>query len=112
MCIFCKIANLEIPSNIVYEDKDFLAFYDINPLTEGHTILISKEHFPNMLEASDSVLQKALPVLKIIGNQLIAKHHALGMNFDSNINEVAGQTVFHMHFHLIPRYQKDELIKQ
>lgn len=103
-CIFCKIINREIPSNIVYEDEKFLAFLDIAKATNGHTILIPKKHSKNILECDDNTLGEMIIVAKKIASNLLIKLNANGCNILTNCNEVAGQSCFHFHIHIIPRY--------
>lgn len=110
-CIFCKIINKEIPGKIVYEDDVCLAFLDLSQVTDGHTLIVSKSHFDNLLEADDEVIAHMLKVAKKLGNQLVEKLNAKGMNVLTNINETAGQTVKHFHIHLIPRYNEKEGIQ-
>lgn len=107
-CIFCKIINKEIPSNVVYEDEDFLAFLDIAKSTNGHTILIPKKHSKNILECDDDLLAKMIVVAKRIAQKFIDKLGAEGCNILTNCNEVAGQTCFHFHIHIIPRYNDQD----
>ncbi|MBQ8138514.1 MAG: HIT family protein [Lachnospiraceae bacterium] len=106
-CIFCKIANGEIPSNTVYEDEDFRAILDMGPAAKGHTLLLPKEHADNLFELPDETAEKALMVAKSIGKKLISKLGADGMNIVQNNGEIAGQTVLHFHIHIIPRYKDD-----
>jgi Diadenosine tetraphosphate (Ap4A) hydrolase and other HIT family hydrolases len=110
-CIFCKIINKEIPGKIVYEDDVCLAFLDLSQVTDGHTLIVPKSHFDNLLEADDEVIAHMLKVAKKLGNQLVEKLNAKGMNVLTNINETAGQTVKHFHIHLIPRYNEKEGIQ-
>lgn len=110
-CIFCKIINKEIPGKIIYEDDICIAFLDISQTTKGHTLVIPKNHYANMLEVDDETLAHLFKVAKKISNLLINKLNAKGMNILTNVNEVAGQTVMHFHIHLIPRYNQDDTIK-
>jgi histidine triad (HIT) family protein len=110
-CIFCKIVNKEIPGKIVYEDDVCLAFLDLSQVTNGHTLIVPKEHFNNFLETDDETIAHMFKVAKKVGNELVEKLDAKGMNILSNINEVAGQTVKHFHIHLIPRYEEKEGIQ-
>ena len=96
-CIFCNIIAGDIPSSKVYEDDQVLAFLDISQTTKGHTLLIPKEHVRNVLARLPKV---ARAVQKATG--------AVGMNILNNNEEVAGQTVFHAHVHLIPRYDAND----
>lgn len=104
MCIFCKIVKKEIPSYCVYEDDIVMAFLDISQVTKGHTLIVPKQHFNNMLTCDDAILAHVMHVAKLVGNHLMKKLHAEGMNILSNVHEVAGQTVEHFHMHIIPRY--------
>lgn len=110
-CIFCKIVNKEIPGKIVYEDDVCLAFLDLSQVTDGHTLIVPKKHFDNFLEADDEVVAHMFKVAKKLGNHLVEKLNAKGMNVLTNINETAGQTVKHFHIHLIPRYNEKEGIQ-
>ena len=105
-CIFCKIANGEIPSATLYEDEDFRVILDLGPATKGHALILPKQHFANLFELSDEVSEKVLKVAKKVGGALVEGLGAEGMNLIQNNGEVAGQTVMHVHFHLIPRYTK------
>ena len=106
-CIFCKIANGEIPSRTVYEDEDFRVILDLNPATKGHALILPKNHFKNLYEIDDETAAKVLPLAKKMATTMTEKLGADGFNIVQNNNEVAGQTVFHFHMHLIPRYQDD-----
>ena len=110
-CIFCKIANNEIPSSKVYEDEDVLAFLDISQVTKGHTLVIPKEHYDNFLSAPHEVMHKVMDVAQRIGQVLIVSFGAKGVNILTNVNKEAGQSVFHFHVHVIPRYAKGEGFK-
>lgn len=113
MCIFCKIVNKEIPSYCIYEDDLVMAFLDISQVTKGHTLIIPKEHYNNMLECDDEVLSHLIRVAKKLALHIMEKTEANGMNILSNVNEVAGQSVHHFHIHLIPRYdEKDACVIQ
>ncbi|WP_297981514.1 HIT family protein [uncultured Methanobrevibacter sp.] len=106
-CIFCKIAAGEIPSATVYEDDDFRAILDLGPASKGHTLILPKSHAANLFELPDDVASKALVVAKKVGTKLYEGLHADGFNVVQNNGECAGQTVFHFHMHLIPRYNDD-----
>ena len=111
MCIFCKIINNEIPSYKVYEDDDVLAFLDISQTTKGHTVVISKKHVPNILDTDEETYLKVMKVVFQLAKQITENLNAPGVNILHNANEVAGQTVNHMHFHIIPRYSEQDAIK-
>ena len=106
-CIFCKIANGEIPSATVYEDEDFRAILDLNPASKGHTLIIPKKHAANLFELPEETAEKVLPIAKKLGARLKEGLHAAGLNVVQNNGEAAGQTVMHFHMHLIPRYNND-----
>lgn len=106
-CIFCKIAAGEIPSATLYEDADFRVILDIAPAAKGHAILLPKKHMSNLFEADEETLAKALPVIKKVSTALCETLHCDGINILQNNGEAAGQTVFHLHIHMIPRYKED-----
>ena len=107
-CIFCKIANGEIPSTTLYEDEDFRVILDLGPATRGHALLLPKEHYANLFELDDALAAKALVVAKKVAAKMKAALGADGFNLVQNNGESAGQTVFHFHMHLIPRYENDK----
>ncbi|MBR2409604.1 MAG: HIT family protein [Lachnospiraceae bacterium] len=106
-CIFCKILRNEIPSSTVYEDDKFRAIMDIGPVAKGHVILLAKEHTANLLEADDSLLSAALPTVKKVAKAVKKTMKCDGINVLQNNGEVAGQTIFHLHIHVIPRNKED-----
>lgn len=108
-CIFCKIINKEIPGKIVYEDDVCMAFLDLSQATYGHTLVIPKKHYTNILEVDDETLAHVMKVVKNLANQIVEKLDAKGVNVLTNTNEVAGQTVHHFHVHILPRYDEKEL---
>lgn len=108
-CIFCKIAAGEIPSATVYEDEEFKAIMDISPAAKGHVILISKNHFVNLFELDDNTASKALFAARKVAKAIQEEINCDGINLLQNNGEAAGQTVFHFHIHLIPRYDKDQV---
>ena len=106
-CIFCKIANGEIPSRTIYEDEDFRVIMDMAPATKGHSLIMPKNHYKNIYEIADDTAAKVFPLAKKMAALMTDKLGADGFNIVQNNNEVAGQTVFHFHVHLIPRYNND-----
>lgn len=102
-CIFCKIANGEIPSTTLYEDEDFRVILDLGPATRGHALLLPKEHYKNLFELDDEIASKVLGIAKKVGAKMAKALHADGFNLVQNNGEPAGQTVFHFHMHLIPQ---------
>lgn len=103
-CLFCKIADHIVPSNIVYEDDDVIAFLDISQVTKGHTLVIPKEHYDSFLSVPLDVLTKVNRVAQKIALILVEECGAKGINILSNAGEAAGQTIKHFHIHVIPRY--------
>ncbi|MDR2367748.1 MAG: HIT domain-containing protein [Deltaproteobacteria bacterium] len=108
-CIFCEIANGRIPSIRVYEDEDFIVFMDINPVTEGHCLLVTRTHYPTLVEVPDELLSKALPLAKNLAVAAMLGVGATGFNVIGNNGPVSGQLVDHWHLHIIPRRDKSEL---
>lgn len=106
-CIFCKIGAGEIPSYQLYEDDDFKVFLDLSPTSFGHALIIPKEHYKNLFELDDNIAAKALVLAKKIGTAMMQALHCDGLNILQNNGEIAGQTMFHFHIHLIPRYEND-----
>ncbi len=106
-CIFCKIANGEIPSNTIYEDDNFRVILDNGPATKGHALVLPKEHYANLFEIPEDVAAGAVKVAKKVAGTMKEKLSCDGLNLVQNNGEAAGQTVFHFHLHLIPRYEND-----
>ena len=107
-CIFCKLANGDIPTNSIYEDDDFNVILDASPATKGHALILPKQHYADIYEIDEEVLAKAVK----LGKKIIAHETEVltcdGYNIVQNNGETAGQTVFHFHMHLIPRYRDDD----
>ena len=106
-CIFCKLANGDIPTNSIYEDADFRIILDASPASRGHALIIPKEHYRNIYELPDDTASKVLVLAKKAALHMTEVLSCDGFNIVQNNNEVAGQTVFHFHMHLIPRYRGD-----
>lgn len=106
-CIFCKIANGEIPSKSIYEDEEFRVILDLGPATKGHALILPKNHYANLFELPEETAEKVMVLAKKLGSRMVDKLHADGFNLVQNNGETAGQTVFHFHMHLIPRYKDD-----
>lgn len=106
-CIFCKIANGEIPSTTLYEDEDFRVILDLGPATRGHALLLPKEHYADLFELENDKAAKVLITAKKTARRIKDALGADGFNLVQNNGEAAGQTVFHFHMHLIPRYEND-----
>ena len=108
-CIFCKIANGGIPSATLYEDEDFRVILDLGPATRGHALILPKEHYANVIALPEEVTAKAFILAKKMAAKMMEVLHCDGVNVVQNNGEAAGQTVFHFHIHLIPRYKDDEV---
>ncbi len=106
-CIFCKIANGEIPSKTIYEDEHFRVILDLGPAARGHALLIPKEHADNLYELPAELAAEVLPAAKKIATKMRQKLQCDGLNLVQNNGETAGQTVMHFHLHMIPRYEND-----
>lgn len=106
-CIFCKIANGEIPTNAIYEDDMFKVILDLAPATDGHALILPRDHYANLFEVPEETAGKAMVLAKKLATQMKDKLQCDGFNILQNNGEVAGQTVFHFHMHLIPRYNGD-----
>lgn len=110
-CLFCKIIDGQIPSLKVYEDEHVYAFMDIMPLTKGHTLLIPKQHCKDLFEMSEDVAANLYKAAPKVANAIKAAFNPVGMNTVNNNGAAAGQTVFHYHLHLIPRYDESDGLK-
>ena len=108
-CIFCKLANGEIPTATLYEDEDFRVILDASPASKGHALIIPKEHYANLYELDDDKAAKVMVLAKKMITKLTGILHCDGYNIVQNNNEAAGQTVFHFHLHMIPRYKGDKV---
>jgi histidine triad (HIT) family protein len=107
-CIFCKIVNGEIPSAKVFENEHVVAFLDISQVTKGHTLVIPKVHKENLFELTPEIARNVFEVVPSIANALKAEYEPVAFNLVNNNGEQAGQSVFHFHLHLIPRYGKGD----
>ena len=103
-CIFCKIINGEIPSTKVFENEHVLAFLDISQVTKGHTLVIPKVHKENLFELTPEIAKELFSVVPEIARAIKQEFNPIGLNSLNNNGEAAGQSVFHFHMHLIPRY--------
>ena len=108
-CIFCKIANGEIPAATLYEDENFRVILDLGPASKGHALILPKSHAANIYELSDEMAAKAMILAKKMATAMTAALKCDGFNIVQNNGECAGQTVFHFHMHLIPRYKGDNV---
>lgn len=108
-CIFCKIIKGEVPSFKVFENDKVFCFFDINPLTKGHTLVIPKTHYKDIFEIPESDLKEIISVAKNLSIKITKVLGAEGVNLINASGEAAGQDVFHFHFHIIPKYKDDGL---
>lgn len=104
-CIFCKIAAGEIPSRKIYEDKDLIAIMDLSPTSKGHSLIIPKEHYTNIYDNDEEIAGKVMKTAKKLATKMTVALNCDGFNLLQNNGETAGQTMFHFHMHLIPRYK-------
>ncbi len=108
MCIFCDIIDHKIPSKTVYEDDKVLAILDISQATYGHTLVMPKKHVESMLDADEETVLDCVRAANRLAKKIVANTGAPGCNLLTNCGEIAGQSVAHMHFHIIPRYAKND----
>lgn len=108
-CIFCKIIAGEIPCDKVYEDGEVLAFLDISPVNKGHTLVVPKEHYVDLVECPEDRAEHLIRVVKKVGQAVLKAVEADAFNVGLNNGAAAGQIVNHAHFHVIPRFNGDGL---
>ncbi len=108
-CIFCKIAAGEIPSATLYEDEEFRVILDLGPASKGHALILPKEHFRNLYDIDEETAAKAMKLAKKMIKKMTDVLGCDGYNVVQNNEPCAGQTVFHFHMHLIPRYEGDQV---
>lgn len=108
-CIFCKLANGEIPSSTLYEDDMFRVILDLAPASRGHALILPKEHYRNLFDLEEETASKVILLAQQIMKRMKKALNCDGFNILQNNEECAGQTVFHFHMHLIPRYKDDQV---
>ena len=108
-CIFCKIANGEIPSSCLYEDEKVRVILDISPASKGHALILPKEHYANLYEIDEDMLKHVILIAKKMAVKMKEALGVEGINILQNNGEIAGQTVFHYHMHIVPRYNDDNV---
>lgn len=106
-CIFCKLANGDIPTNSIYEDENYKIILDANPTSRGHCLILPKDHYKNLYELPDEKCSEVLRLARRMSVEIKEKLGADGINIVQNNEEAAGQTVFHFHMHIIPRYSSE-----
>lgn len=109
-CIFCKILKGDIPSFCVFEDENFKVILDRFPASRGHVLILPKEHYQDLFELPDEIGSKLYPLAKKLAVAIKKAVGAEGINIIQNNGESAGQSVFHFHMHLIPRFKEDHII--
>ena len=110
MCIFCEIIAGNIPSRKVYEDEHVLAILDVNPLSAGHTLIMPKKHVDSFTEADTETIHQCIDVAHLLAVKITERLEAPGYNLLSNTGAVSGQSIDHLHFHIVPRYGKEKAI--
>ncbi|PKR78278.1 HIT family protein [Halalkalibacillus sediminis] len=110
-CVFCKILDGEIPSAKVYEDEHVYAFLDISQVTEGHTLVIPKKHCKDVFETDEETASNLFSAIPKIANAIKEAYQPQGMNILNNNGSFADQSVFHLHLHLLPRYDENDGFK-
>ena len=108
-CIFCKIANGEISAATIYEDERFRVILDLGPASKGHALILPKEHYADIYEIPEDLAAEAYKLAARLAKKLTEVLNCDGFNIVQNNKEAAGQTVFHFHMHLIPRYENDQV---
>ena len=106
-CIFCKIANGEVPSKTLYQDVKFRVILDLGPATKGHALILPKEHYKNLYELPEETAGEVMKLAKKMVTKMTERLGCEGFNLVQNNGDLAGQTVYHFHMHMIPRYQAD-----
>lgn len=108
-CIFCKIINKTIPNAIIYEDDIFLAFLDKYPISYGHTLLIPKDHFNNILEMPTNLVGEMYSLVPLISKAIITTINGNGFNISQNNGRSANQIIPHVHVHIVPRFSIEKI---
>jgi diadenosine tetraphosphate (Ap4A) HIT family hydrolase len=108
-CIFCKIIQKQAPSSIIYEDASVMAFLDIRPTSEGHTLVISKDHYEDIFDIPSELLGKVHQIVKTVANAAKQGMNADGICVIQQNGKAANQEIFHLHVHIIPRYNGQKM---
>jgi histidine triad (HIT) family protein len=108
-CVFCKIANKEIPAAVIHETDSVIAFVDMHPNNFGHSLVVPKDHLPNVYDLDEASWSAIGPVISRISKAVKKAVNADGINVHMNNDPAAGQVIFHAHFHIIPRFESDGL---
>jgi histidine triad (HIT) family protein len=107
--VFCKIAKHELPAEVLYETENVISILDINPIHYGHALVIPKTHCTDFLDVRESDLREVLHAAQIVARAIVESLDLKGFNFFSNNGSIAGQSVFHFHLHVTPRYADDNI---
>jgi histidine triad (HIT) family protein len=108
-CEFCNIISGKAPAEIVFENEQSIAILDIKPIHYGHTLVIPRRHYETFLEVPDDVLFHCIKATNVVARAIVAATNAPGLNIFSNNGKAAGQSVFHFHFHVTPRFENDNI---
>ncbi len=108
-CIFCKIASKQASASIIYEDETAIAFLDIRPLTEGHSLVIPKKHYVDMFDIPEDQLSQVYSVAKQVSKAVKKATNADGISIIQQNGKAAGQDIFHLHVHIVPRFEGQKL---
>jgi len=107
-CIFCKIAEKEIEAEVLFENEEVISFLDINPVNFGHALVIPRNHYDNFLEVPASELDGLIKTVQNVSSAIKSSLNPDGINLVANNGRAAGQSIFHFHFHIIPRFYDDD----
>ena len=107
-CIFCDIIDKKARAEILYEDENIISFLDIRPVNFGHTLVIPKAHYENFIAVPDETLKKLISVTRLLSEAIVTSLNPDGFNVIANNGAAAGQSIYHFHFHIIPRSFEDE----
>ena len=108
-CIFCEIVSKKASAKIIFENEIVLAFKPLHQISKGHTLVVPKKHFESIFDIDKDILEKLIAVSKDLSEQLVKEHNATGINLLHASGKDAQQSVFHFHFHIVPRYKNDGL---
>ena len=110
-CIFCRIAQKQAPASCVYEDEKVMAFLDVRPLNEGHTLVIPKEHYETIFEIPEELIAYLHGIVKRVSFAVKKAAKADGISIFQQNGKAAGQEIFHLHVHVVPRYEGQKLVR-
>lgn len=108
-CVFCNIIARKLPAEILYENDDAISILDINPIHYGHSLVIPKRHCRDFLELTPESFSGIMAVTQVVSSAIVRSLNLEGFNIFSNNGAIAGQSVFHFHIHITPRYKDDNI---